>query len=149
MKIIEAIVDDIEELAVMFDSYRIFYKKSSDINGAKNFLRDRIQNKESIIFLATDEMDHAHGFAQLYPLFSSTRMKKLWLLNDLFVIPDQRGKGIGRLLIERCKALAMETNASGLLLETEKSNVIGNHLYPATGFELDAEHNFYFWTNPV
>ena len=44
-----------------------------------------------------------------------------------------------------CKAFCDETNACGLLLETEKTNLIGNQLYPRTGFEVDNEHNYYNW----
>jgi GNAT superfamily N-acetyltransferase len=85
------------------------------------------------------------GFVQLYPLFSSTRMKKLWLLNDLFVQEEYRGKGYSLALIEKSKKLCEETGACGLMLETHKENIIGNKLYERTGFSLDAEHNYYSW----
>jgi len=74
-------------------------------------------------------------------------MKRLWLLNDLFVHQDARGHGISKLLIERAKQLAKDTNAAGLMLETEVSNHIGNQLYPATGFKLNEASNFYDWDN--
>ena len=70
-------------------------------------------------------------------------MKKYWLLNDLFVHPEFRGKGISIGLIDKAKALVKASNACGMYLETEKSNIIGNHLYPKTGFELNTECNFY------
>ena len=85
------------------------------------------------------------GFVQLYPLFSSVGMKRLWLLNDLFVKEEYRNKGIAKKLIDRCKKLAVETNASGLMLETSKNNLEGNVLYPKVGFELQGESNFYVW----
>lgn len=149
MKIITADTTHLEELAIMFDAYRVFYKKPADVAAARSFLAERIKNKESVIFMATDENGTIAGFTQLYPLFSSTRMKRWWLLNDLFVKPSFRGQGYAKLLIERCKALAIETNAAGLSLETEISNQIGNGLYPEVGFQLDREHNFYFWENEV
>ena len=65
--------------------------------------------------------------------------------NDLFVAPEYRSQGISVLLIDRAKQLARETNAVALTLETAKSNVIGNALYPKTGFVLDKDHNFYEW----
>ena len=147
MKILQASVDHLDELTFLFDSYRIFYRLSPDPEAEKKFLRERIENEESIVYVAVDDSECMVGFAQLYPLFSSTRMKRLWLLNDLFVKPDHRGKGIGKLLIEKCKVLARETNAAGLSLETEKNNLIGNYLYPSTGFEVDIQHNYYFWIN--
>ncbi len=146
MKIIQASMEHIEGLALLFDAYRVWYRKDSNIPAAKEFLKARLQNSESIVYLAIDEKNGGMvGFTQLYPLFSSTRMKPLWLLNDLFVQPDYRGQGISKLLIDRCKELARTTEAAGLMLETEKSNTIGNQLYAATDFELESDVNFYFW----
>ena len=149
MKIIPATVEHLNELAKLFDAYRIFYRKSSDVASAARFLSERLERKDSVIYLAIDNNDAIAGFTQLYPLFSSTRLKRLWLLNDLFVKEDSRGKGYSKLLIERAKALAIESEAAGLSLETEMSNHIGNALYPDVGFELDTEHNFYFWENKI
>lgn len=149
MKILTATVEHLDQLSVLFDAYRMFYRKPADRDGARLFLKERMENNESIIFLVVDDDGTVAGFTQLYPLFSSTRMKRWWLLNDLFVKPEFRGQGLSKLLIERCKALAMETKAAGLSLETEISNHIGNQLYPEAGFELDTEHNFYFWENII
>lgn len=139
-------IDDLDLIVPLFDAYRIFYRKKSDIKGARNFLRERLTKEDSIIFVAEEKKDCLVGFTQLYPLFSSTRMKKLWLLNDLYVDPDYRGQGISKLLIEKAKQLVRSTDACGLLLETEKTNTIGNQLYPTTGFELNDSSNYYEWT---
>ncbi len=145
IKIEQASLAHLDELANLFDQYRVFYKKNSDIAAAKDFLSERIKKEESIIFIAFDDRQTMTGFTQLYPLFSSTRMKRLWLLNDLFVHPDHRGKGISVALIERAKELCKQTNGCGLMLETAKTNNIGNSLYPRAGFSLDKEHNYYSW----
>ena len=146
MKVRRAISDDIDSLARLFDGYRIFYRKESDIEGGKVFLLERMSNRESEIFICENESGEMMGFTQLYPLFTSTRMKKAWLLNDLFVSPDHRGKGVSVQLIERAKQLVRDTNAYGMFLETEKSNEIGNKLYPRTGFVLNDGSNYYEWT---
>jgi ribosomal protein S18 acetylase RimI-like enzyme len=138
---------DVNKLAVLFDNYRIFYKMESNINDSEKFLADRIQNKESEIFVAENENFEFTGFVQLYPIFSSTRMKKLWLLNDLYIDENFRGKGISELLMNEAKKLCKETNACGLMLETAKNNEIGNNLYKKTGFDLDNEHYYYSWEN--
>lgn len=142
----KATLQDIGQLSELFDQYRIFYHKDSDIPNAEKFLTERIENRDSEIFVA----EHAGklvGFVQLYPLFSSTRMKRYWLLNDLFVNESYRGKGFSKALIEKAKEMAISTDACGILLETGKSNDIGNKLYPSCGFELYDEVNFYEWTN--
>ncbi|HEY5825289.1 MAG TPA: GNAT family N-acetyltransferase [Cyclobacteriaceae bacterium] len=147
MKAIEirnATTDNLSDLAGLFNAYRIFYKKESDIEGAKLFLKERIVRNESIIFISFSD-DVITGFTQLYPLFSSTRMKKFWLLNDLFVDEKFRGQGISVALIDRAKELCRESDACGFMLETAKTNAIGNQLYQKTGLELDVEHNVYNW----
>ncbi|WP_411812347.1 GNAT family N-acetyltransferase [Chryseobacterium scophthalmum] len=144
----KATIQDLPQLTELFDQYRVFYYKESDIPAAENFLKQRIENKDSEIFVAESE-GKLTGFVQLYPLFSSTRMKRYWLLNDLYVNENYRGKGFSKKLIEEAKQLAISTDASGILLETGKSNDIGNQLYPSCGFEIYDEVNFYEWTNKI
>lgn len=145
MTIRVATISDLDQLTKLFDAYRVFYRKKSDIISAKNFLSDRMKQKDSEIFVAENNLNILVGFAQLYPLFSSTRMKKLWLLNDLFVAPKYRGQQVSKQLIESGKKLVKETSACGIFLETEKTNIIGNNLYPKTGFSLNKDSNFYEW----
>lgn len=145
MKITQATLKDLEELNHLFDGYRVFYEQKSNKKASKAFLKARIENKESVIFISRDEAGIATGFTQLYPLFSSTRLKRVWLLNDLFVEPKYRGQGYSKGLIEAAKELCRKTDALGMTLETAKDNHVGNQLYPVTGWKLDSDHNFYYW----
>ena len=144
MNIREAKKSDLDQLSILFDAYRMFYGKESNIDISKNFLESRLSNKDSEVFIC--EFDNILiGFVQLYPLFSSTRVSKYWLLNDLFVDSKYRGKGYSKLLIDKAKELVKESNACGMMLETEKSNKIGNNLYPKTGFKINDLSNYYEW----
>ncbi len=142
----KATIQDVRQLSELFDQYRVFYHKESDIPAAEKFITERIENKDSEVFVAEHEGELI-GFVQLYPLFSSTRMKRYWLLNDLYVNENHRGKGYSKQLIEEAKKMARSTDACGILLETGKSNDIGNQLYPSCGFKIYDEVNFYEWTN--
>lgn len=142
----QATLFDLENLATLFDAYRVFYNKESDYEGAKQFLADRISQKESVIFIGKKE-EKLIGFVQLYPIFSSTRMNRLWLLNDLFVGQEFRGQGISKALIKECKKYSIDTNACGLMLETAKDNLIGNNLYLKTQFQLIEDCNYYFFNH--
>lgn len=144
MKIRRGHIDDIESIAQLFDDYRVWYRKDSDIEQAISFLTDRLNYNESVIYVADLDGTLA-GFTQLYPIFSSTRMKRMWLLNDLYVNENHRQQGIAKALIEKAKKLSNQTLSAGILLETEQSNEIGNHLYPSLGFKKE-ENNFYFWS---
>lgn len=145
LKIRRAEIGDLERLSGLFDDYRVFYGKLPDREGAKTFLFDRLRYEESVIFVAASAGDVLVGFVQLYPLFSSTRMARLWLLNDLYVELRYRGKGVATQLIEATKQLCRQTGSCGLLLETAKDNFPANELYLATGFNLDVDHHYYTW----
>lgn len=140
----KATIDDLSQLAQLFDEYRMFYHKSSDISGAEQFISERLENRDSEIFVV-EEDGKLGGFVQLYPLFSSTRMKRYWLLNDLYVNSNSRGKGFSKDLIEEAKELCRTSDSCGMYLETGKENRIGNQLYPSVGFKKYDEVNFYEW----
>ncbi len=144
----KATLKELEPLTILFDKYRVFYNKQSDIEKAKQFLFERLTNNDAEIFVCNNDNNIIVGFVQLYPLFSSTRMQKLWLLNDLFVEENYRGYGYSLALINKSKELCKSTNACGLILETSKENIVANSLYAKTGFSLDNEHNFYNWDIP-
>jgi len=139
-----ATAEDLPQLAGLFNLYRIFYGKLSDPEGAFQFLSERINLKDSVIYVAEEEGELL-GFTQLYPVYSSTRMKKSWILNDLYVEKAHRERGISKQLIGMAKNLAVNSHAAGLLLETQKTNEIGNSLYPSVGFSPYDLTNFYWW----
>jgi GNAT superfamily N-acetyltransferase len=143
----KATIEDLKFVVELFDKYRVFYEKESDKQNAESFISERLEINDSKIFVAEIDNGNLVGFVQLYPIFSSTRMQRLWLLNDLFVDKEHRGKGISKQLIERSKELCKQTNSCGLVLETAKANSVGNELYPKVGFSLDKEHNYYSWDN--
>lgn len=144
MSILKATLNDLDPLTELFDLYRMFYQQKSDINGAKAFIKDRLSNEESVIFIALDQ-NNPIGFVQLYPSFSSVNMKKTWVLNDLYVSESVRGKGFGEKLIKKALTFAGETGAKGVLLETNIENVPAQRLYEKIGFIKEKNH-FYFFT---
>ncbi len=135
---------DIYDLVILFDFYRVFYKQKSNLGGAKIFLEERIKNKESIIFIAYFNGRPA-GFTQLYPSFSSVSMEKLYILNDLFVHPDYRGKSIGKALLKHAQNLAIDKKYKGLALATTKDNS-SQKLYEKMGWIKDEDFFHYFWS---
>ena len=143
MEIITATLDQLDDLAPLFDAYRVFYGQASDMGRAQTFLRERMHLQESVVFLA-----YAHsrpvGFTQLYPSFSSVSTQRLWVLNDLYVVPEMRGQRVGERLIERAARFATEFGAKGLSLSTAITNTSGQKLYERVGFKRDEEFYHYF-----
>ncbi len=146
IEIIQASLENLDELSRLFQNYRIFYKKEPDAEGEKAFLKERITNKESVIYLAKSD-DKFIGFVQLFPMFSSTRVTRLWLLNDLYVDKEFRKSGAASLLIERSKQLARETNYAGLMLQTAKDNTTAQSVYDRNEFVQDDNFYSYYWFN--
>ena len=144
--IIQADESYVDFIAPLFDAYRQFYEQAPDLALARTFIAERLRNQESIIYLALSDSERelvALGFTQLYPTFSSIGAKRLWILNDLYVIPESRGKGIGQALLQRAKDLAMETEARGLTLATAVDNP-AQHLYEKVGYVKDVGFFHYF-----
>lgn len=117
MKIFQATIEELGEVSNLFNLYRMFYQQESDLEGAKNYIKKRIENKESVIFVVKDKQNYV-GFTQLYPTFSSISMKRAWVLNDLYVDTKARKQGVGELLLHKAKEYAIETDAKSINLET-------------------------------
>ena len=143
MNIIKATLNDLNCLSELFDLYRQFYQQKSDLDGANDFIKERLSNEESVIFIAFVENKPA-GFVQLYPSFSSVSMKRTWVLNDLYVKENVRGKGFGEKLIKKALTFAEESGANGVLLETAKDNVTAQSLYEKNGFTRETNHFYYY-----
>ncbi|XRG79158.1 GNAT family N-acetyltransferase [Rossellomorea sp. GAMAL-10_SWC] len=138
MEVVRAKSEHITEVANLFDQYRMFYKQESNLNGAIDFINERINNKDSVIFLVKEEEQYM-GFTQLYPSFSSVSMKKLWILNDLYVTESARQKGVAQLLLNAAKKFAIESKAKALDLQTAIDNKSAQALYEKNGYQVDKE----------
>jgi ribosomal protein S18 acetylase RimI-like enzyme len=140
--IIRCDASQLEQVVPLFDAYRQFYRRSGDIDGARRFLQDRLSRGESVMFAALNGARKFVGFTQLYPLFSSVSMRPMWLLNDLFVIPECRRSGWGRALLDAARDWARQSDARGVMLETEAANTDAQRLYESTGYRRNT--NFFY-----
>jgi ribosomal protein S18 acetylase RimI-like enzyme len=138
MKIVLAERKHLEQVAPLFDQYRQFYKQPPDAKAARAYIEQRLQNGDSVIFLA-EEDGGALGFVQLYPSLASIPMRPIWILYDLFVAPAARTSGVGRALMDRARQHAEETNAHQLILETATDNLTAQRLYEKLGYKRDDE----------
>ena len=128
---------DLDALAVLFDAYRRFYGQPADLARAREWLRTRMRFGESVVLIA--ERDGvAAGFTQLYPMFSSVRTARTWILNDLFVADDARRAGVARALLDAAAQYARDDGAAGISLETTDDNAPARALYRAAGWHEDA-----------
>jgi GNAT superfamily N-acetyltransferase len=141
----QATIQDLDRLAPLFDSYRQFYRQTSDLLGAREFLLERFRHSESIIFIASrDAM--AIGFTQLYPSFSSVGMEPLYVLSDLFVANEARKLGVGKLLLNSAVEFVRSVGARQLMLQTATTNFAAQALYESAGWQRDKAFYVYEFT---
>jgi ribosomal protein S18 acetylase RimI-like enzyme len=145
VSVIQATIADLEDLALLFDQYRMFYEQESNRESAREFLWNRFEHRESVLFIARDAYSQeAVGFTQLYPSFSSVSMKRIWILNDLYVQEQARGKGAAQSLLTAAKTYAELTKAKGMQLSTALTNSKAQQLYERNGYVKNNQFYQYF-----
>ncbi|MBF6650778.1 GNAT family N-acetyltransferase [Methylobacter sp. BlB1] len=144
----QAAASDIDALAPLFDSYRQFYGRESDIRAAREFLLARFNHGESAVFIAHDA-NVPIGFAQLYPSFSSVSLARTFVLNDLFVRESSRRKGVASLLLAAAVEFGKSLAAARLSLSTAISNDTAQALYQSAGWRRDEQFFVYHYAIPA
>lgn len=138
----QASLTDLADLAVLLDDYRQFYGRTSDLDAASAFLRQRFEHGQSSIFIAF-EGETAVGFTQLYPSFSTVSLARVFILNDLFVHAKARRKGVASQLIQAAAAYAQSLGAVRLSLSTATDNENAQALYQSLGWQRESQFFVY------
>jgi ribosomal protein S18 acetylase RimI-like enzyme len=141
MEIYKATLHELDDVADLFDQYRQFYQQEPDYAGCRAYIQQRMENDESVIFVAKNEQGELVGFTQLYHTFCSVARAPILTLYDLYIAPSARRLGIGRALMNQAKVYAQASGASRLQLETAVDNSEAQALYESLGYERD--QNFY------
>lgn len=134
-----ATITELDAVALLFDEYRQFYQQEADLDLARQFINARIQDNDSVIFVALDTQGHGLGFCQLYPTFSSISACSILVLSDLYVTQHARCVGLGRRLMNCVLEYAYANRITSITLETHKNNQQAQALYESLGFVLDKE----------
>ena len=138
IEIVHALPKHVDEVAPLFDAYRVWCGEDSDPDGAHHFINQRLSANESEIFFAR-QCDQPVAFTQLYPVFSSVSMGRVWILNDLYVGESVRRQGVGTILLEAAAEFARALGAIRLELETEHTNTDAQAAYEALGWQKNAK----------
>ncbi len=136
VSVLEATLRDVDALAALFDAYRVFYERASDIESSKRFVEERLAKRTTNFFLAARD-NKAVGFVHLLPSFDTLAMKRTWLLEDLFVELLQRRSGVGASLLRCAERFAVSTEAARISLTTAHTNAAAQRLYLANGYQRD------------
>jgi GNAT superfamily N-acetyltransferase len=82
--------------------------------------------------LIADNQGEAAGFALYFPIYSTWRGRSIHL-EDLFVQPAHRGRGIGKALLERVAAIAMERGCARMQWDVLDWNTPAIDFYRSRG----------------
>ena len=133
----KASIDDLLPLAMLFDTYRQFYQQTPDLALAKAFIAARLNNQDSVIFVAETSDKKLIGFCQIYPSFCSVAAAKIGVLYDLYVNESARKTGAGTVLMLAAHEYAANNGLARLDLSTAKNNHAAQALYESLGWVRD------------
>ncbi len=144
MRIVQATLDHLDLLTPLFIKYREFYGELPFPDSSRKFLETRLKRKESIIYLAlADDEDKLLGYCQLYPSYSSLSLKRVWILNDIYVAEDARRMLVADRLLQTAKQMAKETQAVRMRVATSVDNEVAQKTYESIGFRVDERFKNY------
>ena len=145
MRIIKATLEHLDLLAPLFVKYREFYGELPFPDSSRSFLEKRLSRDESVIYLALsiDDDRKVLGFCQLYPSFSSLSLKRVWILNDIYVAEDARRQLVADHLMRTARKMAKASQAVRMRVSTSSNNDVAQKVYESIGFREDTQFKNY------
>jgi ribosomal protein S18 acetylase RimI-like enzyme len=146
---------DIAEVARLYNAYRAFYGEAPDEAREQVFIRERVERAASQppgqfsvaqYFLAWSDLGEgrrAVGFMHLMPSTNTLAMRPIWFLEDLYVDPAARRRGVATAFLEHAEEFARKTGAERLTLATAHDNTAAQSVYRKHGYVRE-EHLWVF-----
>jgi len=129
-------LDDLPALVPLLRGYSSFYGAHPDdaaLLGMARAFCDGTGGGTQLV--AEGESGELLGFATVLWSWDTTTGAPIAVMEDLFVSQGARGRGVGRRLLEACRALARDRGCAALAWETAPDNAGAQRLYDATGAE--------------
>jgi GNAT superfamily N-acetyltransferase len=125
--------DEIEEMLPLIRAYCEFYETVPNDAGLREMFEILINDPEQgAVFIARHD-GRAVGFATLDWKWSSLKAARIGYLEDLFVEPETRGRGIADALIETCAQRCREHGRQAMQWMTAPDNHRAQKVYDRTG----------------
>jgi GNAT superfamily N-acetyltransferase len=124
---------DLGELLPLMRAYCDFYAVAPSDEALLGLSRALIADpeREGVQLLARD--GGSVGFATIFWSWATTSAERIGVMNDLFVAPEARGKGVAEALIEACRAECAGHGAGKLTWQTAPDNATAMKLYDRIG----------------
>jgi GNAT superfamily N-acetyltransferase len=132
-----ACTEEIEEMLPLIRAYCRFYDTEPNDDGLREMFRTLITDpSQGAVFIARDD-GRAVGFATVDWKWSSLKAARIGYLEDLFVDPEVRGKGIADALLEACAERCRELGMPAMEWQTAPDNHRAQKVYNRTGAGFD------------
>jgi GNAT superfamily N-acetyltransferase len=126
---------DLEELLPLMRAYCDFYGVAPGERALLALSRALLANPdyEGLQLIARDAGSRAVGFATIFWSWSTTAASRIGTMNDLYVVPDARGRGVADGLIRACVERCAQRGASSLEWQTGPENLRAQAVYDRVG----------------
>ena len=131
-------IGDLDALIPLMRGYCDFYEVSPSDAELRALALTLIEHPDTagVQLLARDDDDGtAAGFATIFWSYSTLSACAIGVMNDLFVAPGARGRGLGTELIGACEAECSARGVAILEWQTAHSNARAQSVYDRSGAE--------------
>lgn len=101
-----------------------------------------LESEELITLMIFEEDDVPVGFANLMTIYSIWAHGKALILDDLYLIPNVRGKGYGKKALEHIESFGKDRQYKRLQFQSEITNPNAMEFYKSIGY-TPADMKFY------
>ncbi|VEF49818.1 Uncharacterized N-acetyltransferase yhfO [Bacillus freudenreichii] len=134
MNVRTAQAKDREELTPLMYEYIVdFYQRPRPAIEKVHALIDMLLEKEKGIQFVAEKDGKLLGFATLYFTFSTTKAEKITVMNDLYVVEEERGAGVAQKLFKACENHSKENGYAHMAWVTAQDNHRAQRFYEKMG----------------
>jgi GNAT superfamily N-acetyltransferase len=141
---------DLPDLLPLMRAYCEFYEAAPAdaqlLTLARALLAD--PEHEGLQLIARDAKGRAVGFATVFWSWSTTAAGRIGVMNDLYIVPSARGRGLADRLIEVCAERCALRGAASLEWQTAPSNLRAQAVYDRVGGKREAWLNYTLEVSP-
>ena len=102
-------------------------------------------DREGVQFLATHDGEDL-GFATVFWSWETSIAARVGVLNDLFVVPQERGRGVATALIGACRQRCRDHGALRMIWQTAPDNHRAQSLYDRLGANRESWIDYWLST---
>ena len=138
-------VRDIEPLLALMRDFYVFERLSFDEGRQRGLIALLIESPDLGRLIVFEQADDLVGYMVLGFGFSLEFHGRDCLIDEFYVVPEHRSKGIGRAAVEFALATCREMGIRAVHLEADYVNVRGHEFYKRLGFKDHERHLMTLW----